>query len=58
MSLILHILYSQHDAFKDNKGVNSKERCERFTRASKIFEYRYQEMYNENIIGAYIWRLD
>ena len=57
MSLKVHILDSYLDDFHDNMGAYSKEQGERFHQDIMDFERRYQGVYNENMMGDYIWGL-
>ena len=45
------------DEFKENMGANSEEQGERFHQDILYFVRRYQEQYNERMVGDYIWEL-
>ena len=53
------MLHAHLDQFKDNMGAYSEEHGERFHQDVVDFERRrrYQEQYNENMMGDYIWCL-
>lgn len=55
MSLKVHILDSHLESFKGNMGPYSEEQGERFHQDLMDFEYRYQRVYNENVMGSYMW---
>src|SRR6218665_172684 len=57
MSLKVHILDAYLQKFKDNMGAYLEEQDERFHQDILDFERRYQEQYNENMMGNYIWGL-
>ena len=55
MSMKVHMLDAHLDEFKENLGAYSKELGEQFHQDIKDFESRYQEQYNKNMMGDYIW---
>lgn len=57
MSLKVHILDAHLDKFKENMGAYSEEQGERFHQDLQQFERRYQGLYNEHMMGDYIWTL-
>ena len=57
MSLKVHVLHAHLDEFKDNMGVYSEEQDERFHQDVRSFEKRYKGLYNESMMGNYIWNL-
>jgi hypothetical protein len=57
ITLNVHIFYAHLDKFKDNMGDYSEEQGKRFHQDILDFERRYQEQYNENTMGDYIWGL-
>lgn len=57
MSLKIHFLHSHLDFFPPNLGDVSDEHGERFHQELKSMEQRYQGLWNENMMGDYIWFL-
>ena len=57
MSFKVHILDAHLDKFKENMGAYSEEQGERFHQDIMDFERHYQGVYNENMMGDYIWGL-
>lgn len=57
MSLKIHFLHSHLDFFPPNLGDVSDEHGERFHQELKTMEQRYQGLWNENMMGDYLWFL-
>lgn len=57
MSLKIHFLHSHLDFFPENLGAVSDEHGERFHQQLKTMEQRYQGLWNENMMGDFIWLL-
>ena len=53
----VHMLDAHLDEFKENLGAYSEEHSERFHQDIQDFESRFQEKFNENMMGDYIWGL-
>ena len=53
----IHILDTHLNKFKENMGAYSEEQGKHFHQDISNLEHRYQEQYNKNMIGDYIWRL-
>ena len=54
---VVHMLDAHLDEFKENLGAYSEEHSERFHQDIQDFESRFQEKFNENMMGDYIWGL-
>ena len=54
MSLKLHFLHSHLDFFRDNLGNVSEEHGERFHQDIQVMDKRYQERWNEAMMGDYV----
>ena len=57
MPLELHFLHSHLDFFQDNLRNVSKEHGKKFHHDIQVMEKHYQGMWNEAIMGDYLWNL-
>ena len=55
MSLKIHFLHSHLDFFPENLGDESDDHGERLRQQMKVMETRYQEFWNEAIMGDSCW---
>ena len=57
MSSKLHFLHSHLDFFRNNLGNVSEKHGERFFPDIQVMEKRYQGMWEEAMMGDYVWNL-